>query len=326
MIGRSIRAGWSAAVREKKLVAFVWCCNLALSLAAGWGVWRWFGAAFDSAPEGDRLLDGFYLPVIIELFQYDRFSPYAAMWGVVTGLGVAALLLGPAIAGGIYEVLASRDGRPVLHRFGRGAGHFYGRFLRLTVIALVAGVVLAGVTSTILGLLVKAIDDAGWERTWVAGRFGLMALTLVVFLVAIVALDFARVRVIAEDGKGMLRTYIRAFRFVLANSIRLLVVYAAITLSFAIAGAVVMAVADVIPGRPWLGILAVVLLQQVTMIVRAGFRVARAGASLEFAQAVQESVGRVSRVGRVFRPGADDSPDLKVRPTTLAGPEGPAHV
>ncbi len=285
MIGRSIRAGWSAAVRERKLVAVVWFCNLALSLAAGWAVWRWFGAAFNTAPEADKLLDGFNLPVIIELFQYDRFSPFAAMSGAVTGLGIAALLLGPAMAGGIYEVLASHDGRPALHRFGRGAGHFYGRFLRLTAIALVAGVVLAGIVSAIFGAIVMRIDDAGFERAWVVARFGSLAITLLVFLIAIVALDFARVRVVVDDGRAMLRTYARAFRFVLANAGALFVIYAAIVVTFGVVSAIVTAISDVMPGRPWAGIIVVVLLEQVAMIVRAGFRVARAGASLEFTSA-----------------------------------------
>ena len=316
MIGRSIRAGWSAAIGEKKLVAVVWFCNLALSLAAGWGVWHWFGAAFNTAPEGDKLLDGFNLPVIVELFQYDRFSPYAAMTGAVTGLSIAALLLGPAIAGGIYEVLASRDGRPVLHRFGRGAGHFYGRFLRLTVIALVVGLVLAGITSAILGVLVRAIDDAGWERTWVAGRFGSMAVTLLVFLIAIVALDLARARVVVEDRRGMLRTYLRAFRFVLANSGQLFVIYASITLSFAIVGAVVMWIADAVPGRPWAGIVMVTLLQQVMMIVRAGFRVARAGASLEFAAAVPDRAVQRREVAAV-QPETERAPVAPADAPTL---------
>jgi hypothetical protein len=286
MIGQSIRAGWSAAVHEKKLVAFVWFCNLVLSLAAGWGVWHWFGAAFNTAPEGDRLLDGFYLPVIIELFQYDRFSPFGAMTGVIAGLGVVAFLLGPAIAGGIYEVLASRDGRPVLHRFGRGAGHFYGRFLRLTVIALVIGLVFAGIMSALFSFLLTRIDDAGWELTWVFTRFGSMAVTLFVFLIAIVTLDFARVRVVRDDGRRMLRAYAAAFRFVLTHAWSLFLVYAAITLTFGIIGGVLMSIPDVIPGRPWFGIITVVLLQQLTMVVRAAFRVARAGASLEFAPAV----------------------------------------
>ncbi|HEU4786029.1 MAG TPA: hypothetical protein VFS57_01425 [Gemmatimonadaceae bacterium] len=286
MIGRSIRAGWAAAVREKKVVALVWFCNLALSLAAGWAVWRWFGAAFNTAPEGDKLLDGFNLPIIIELFQYDRFSPYAAMTGAITGLSIAALLLGPAIAGGIYEVFAFRDGRPVLHRFGRGAGHFYGRFLRLTAIALVVGVVVAGIVSAILGAVATRIDEAGFERTWVAARYASMAITLLAFLFAIVVLDFARVRVVLEDGRGMLRTYVRALRFVLANAGALFVVYAGIVVTFGIAGGVVAWIADAMPGRPWAGIVTIVLLQQVAMIVRAGFRVARAGASLEFVAAV----------------------------------------
>ena len=52
--------------------------------------------------------------------------------------------------GGILEVLGSKeDARVFMHRFFRGGGHFFWRFLRLSVMAFVGGAIVAGVVAAV---------------------------------------------------------------------------------------------------------------------------------------------------------------------------------
>lgn len=283
MVATCLSAAWRAVRAQRRLVLTVWFWNAVLALAAGAGAWRWLGAAFDHAPDADRALERFSFGLLAELLQYDRFSPMLMLNGVVLGTLVAAALSNPVVSAGILEVLVARDERPVLHRFFRGAGHFYGRFLRLLLTGAAASLLAVVLVSALTGLVTRAIGESAWERTWLLAVALRAALLLAIVALGMAITDVARARVVrsALERRAMVREWLSAARFVFRHPVAIAGIYltlAGVWVLFAAAG---QALVLRIPATGWAGIVLLVLVQQAFMLVRAALRVARAAAGLE---------------------------------------------
>jgi hypothetical protein len=290
MIATCARSGWRAATANGKLVLTVWLWNGLLALVAGVATWRWLDAALAHAVEGDRLLERFHVGLAVELMQYDRFSPITSVNGAVLGLILLAAISNPLLSAGVLEGIVASDGRPVLHRFFRGAGHFFGRFLRLLVISALAAVVLVLLTGAVTRPVVEFLSDSSWERTWVAASLVRTALLLMVVVLVAVILDVARAQVVTArvETRGMLRAWADAARYVFRHFGTVATFgLAYVGLLVVMLGAYLL-VASVLPGQTWAAIVALILWQQAFMIGRAGMRVARAGAALQFCRKTTE--------------------------------------
>src|SRR5574338_392870 len=195
MTGTYLRSGWQAALGRPRLVATLWFWNLLMGLVVGLGMSRWLGAAFDASPVAAQALERFRFGLLVELTQYDRFSPFTFLGGTLVALMLIAALGNALVAAGVLEVLVSDDPRPLLHRFFRGAGHFFGRFVRLLIVTGIALVVLWIIMGAITSPIVRALGESSWERTWLTlalGRFVVLGV-LVALLMAV--LDVARAQV-----------------------------------------------------------------------------------------------------------------------------------
>jgi hypothetical protein len=289
MMTTCVRSGWRAALGNRKLIATLWAWSALAALAGGAAAWRWLAEAFNHSPWADRLLERFQLGLAVELMQYDRFSPMLALNGAVLALVVVGLISNPLVSAGVLEVIVSRDERPLLHRFFRGAGHFFGRFLRLLIISGVAAAVLVVVAAIVTRPISRPLSESSWERTSIA--FGFTRFVLYAALIAFVlaVLDIARARVAMADNeiRGMLRAWFGAARFVLRHLGAVAGIYAAFGVMFVVALAAYAAIANAVPTRAWGGILLVVVLQQMFVMARAGLRIARAGATVELCRDVR---------------------------------------
>ena len=107
---------------------------------------------------------------------------------------------------------------------------------------------------------------------------------ILVVLTIVASASVARADVVTApvELRGMLRAWVHAARRVLGD----LGTVAALGLAY-VAGFLAMLaayaiVSSLIPGRGWLGIVVLVSLQQAFMVGRAGLRVARTGAAVQF--------------------------------------------
>lgn len=285
-ISTSIRAGWKAAFTHTRLVAAVWLWGTALALSAAIPVWRWLGRALDDSPEAQQVLERFSIGFITGLTQYDRFSPLLMVNGEVLALLLLGILSNPIVAAGILEVLVSPDERPLLHRFMRGAGHFYGRFLRLLVVSGVAAAVLLIAVSIPMRPILSALGESSYERAWLAASIARLLLFGAAIGFVMVVTDIARAQIVLAETevRGMMRAWARAVRFVLRRFFAVLGTYAALAALAAIAFGVYLLIVNAIPTLSWAGIWAVVIVQQAFTVTRAGLRVMRAGAAVELAR------------------------------------------
>jgi hypothetical protein len=183
------------------------------------------------------------------------------------------------VAGGALEVLTSADERRFAHRFGRGL-RFFGRFLRLGLVTLVAALLLAALTvGPLLALNRRVRAESGSE--WLS--FAVVAAALLVLglvlLLALLAQDAARIRIVREDARRVLPALAAGVRLVLRRPVPWLSTWALNALVLLAAFAVYLALS----GTAAIGsrVALLVLLQQGFVLSRCALRVALLGAELE---------------------------------------------
>jgi hypothetical protein len=267
-----LRSGIREAARQPRLAVFLWLVNLLLAGAAAVPAFVVFGDALRHSPEGDRLLEGFSFGIVVELFRADarlRLLPWFA-----AGAGLLALLANAFASGGVLDVLTTDDRRSFLHRFGRGAGHFAGRFLRVGVVAgvvlLVAGALVVAGTRALATLL----EDAAWPPMGVAIVLVRVGLLLGIAVVALLALDLARVRVVREDSRRAVRLYGSSLLLIARHPLATLGLWAGNSLLLLLVAGAYLAVRNLVPAATWVGIVFMFAAQQLVMLTRAGLRIA----------------------------------------------------
>ena len=257
----------------------LWLVSLALALAAALPSWLALSDAMGPLPGADALAESLRLGVVADL---EELHP-----GLVAGLGRAglaafglALLVGLATTGGTLDVLASGHDRPFAHRFGRGAGRFFARFLRLSLLTLPAAALALGLAAGPLFALSRYLRrESGSE--WLAMFVWTSALVVagLVLLAALLVQDAARVRVVREDARRVWPLWRSALGLVLGHPLKWLRLWSWNALVLLACFAAYAAIAGAIPAGPLLVL--VVLLQQAFVLARCGLRVALLNAELE---------------------------------------------
>lgn len=296
MVISFVKGLWTA-IRNPKLVLLLWSWNLLLGLAAVMPARAWFGGALDTATEAGALLTRFNFGTFSDLSKYNDVAPMTLLVASLLGVGIVALAGNAFMNGGILEVIGSpADTRPFMHRFFRGGGHFFWRFVRLNVAAFVAGAVVAGVVLAGTGAVVDRLPDSEWEPAGLLRGAVPLALAGLCGMFFVIALDYARIRTSRDDGRSMVRTYAAALGFV---GRRLLGTYGITFLYLvAVCGLLLAYVAHeaVWTTATWRAIWLLIGVQQAILIARTGLRVAQVGAEWHYFAAAQadtsESQGR----------------------------------
>lgn len=274
-----LRAGFREAARQPRLAVAIWLVNLVLAAAAAAPAWWMLKDALDYAPESDRLRQGFSFGIVAELMRADS-ARFPLLLSSAIAAAVLALLANAFTSGGVLDVLTTDDRRRFLHRFGRGAGHFFGRFLRLGIMAGIVLLVAAGLLAAATGALSRRLQDAAWPPTGFTIGLARALLVFLIIVIALVALDLARIRVVRDDSRRAVRLYWSSLRLVLRRPLATLGLWAGNTLVLGLALGVYLAFCSAVPGHTWAGIVALAVAQQGVMLARAGLRVALFGSEI----------------------------------------------
>lgn len=264
--------GLGRALANPRLALLLWLVNAALAAIAAVPAFLHLSSLLATRPAGDRLLHGFSFGLMAEMGHYQ------GAWGsilmsVLWPLAVVALLGNTLTSGGVLEVLTTRDERRLLHRFGRGAGHFFGRFFRAGLVAGLVGLVVAGMLAVLVRWIGRRLEDSAWEPTGLVVALVRFALVGLVVLLVLMALDLARVRIVLEDSRQAIRLFFRSLAFVLRHPVKVLGLWAVNSLVLLGVLAAYLAYCNRFPATRWRLILAMVAVQQAVMLARAGLRV-----------------------------------------------------
>jgi hypothetical protein len=320
MMAKCLGLGLRAASKRPALVFLLWAVNLGLGILATVPAWAWWRDGFASAPAADAMLNGFNFATYVDLSHYDRTAVSSLLMTNLAALMVVAGVMGALTFGGTLEILRAEDARTFLHRFCRGAGHFFGRFLRLAIYTAVAAVLVTGPVAALLVPALKPLEDSAWEPGWVVALAIRLVVIGVVLLFFLLVLDYARIRVAADDTRRAFRTWLASVGFVLRNAAGAY----GITLAFAVLFAVLLAVyfgyCGISPANTRELILLLFIVQQAVMWLRTGLRVAHVAAEREFLERRRPAPAATAAVVAAPPPSGD-------LPAQLAGSSaaGEAH-
>jgi hypothetical protein len=280
---QALKAGFARAPRQWRVVVSVWLVFLCLALAVAVPLMNWFSQGWDWTVESNLLLERFSLQLLVELSQYDRTSVWRVLSSLTAWVLLAAVLANALLSGGVVASLIEPAEGPFLPRFLRACGLYFGRFLRLLLAGLAAAVMALIVLNVALTPLTSSVVERSGSETLSlllpALQLGLSLLVVAFFMLA---LDFARIQVVAQDRRDMGRVLLRSLAFTgrHAPSVTMLAVGAgaAVTCWYGL----YLAASEVLPVRDWGGIVAAAVLQQTVLLGRWAVRVGLIASEVEF--------------------------------------------
>ena len=271
MILAATREGLARAWAVRRLVVGVWLIHVALAAGAAFPFWRILRSVTGPLPGTDALRASIAYGVLADLAELRP--------GLVGGVALASLvvlglgsLVGAAVSAGVLEVLRGGDSRSLGHRFGRGAGRFFGRFAALSLSVGVLFGILGALAVAPPLLLARAHLREGTGPGW-PGPVGAVAVVAVIVVLASLVLDASRIHLVQGDG-GVWRALWAGTRAVSRRPLSWLGVWLANAAILGVAlGLYLLARQTVAPETGGL-ILVIVLAQQGFVLARTGLRVA----------------------------------------------------
>jgi hypothetical protein len=211
--------------------------------AAWWGAWshRQSGFARDLGPEIfgagfafrnlELLLQG-RLP--LGLFRRpdgdDAPSGGTRIDPLILGLGATYLLLQTFLAGGLLGVFRARSGAWTMRGLLHGAGFYFGRLFRVTVIGLLVAWVIFRLNAPFARWADHMARESVSETTALAWAFGRHLLLLLALLLAHVVSSYAKAIVVVEERASALLAWVSAVGFCLRRAPAVLGHYFAVAL------------------------------------------------------------------------------------------------
>jgi hypothetical protein len=163
----------------------------------------------------DALLKG-HLPVRLNALPLGE-AAGPGLDGVVLGLGALYLVAQAFLAGGVLGVLRGAQGEWTLRGLLHGSGFYFGRFLRLAVLALVAAHVVFQLHAPLARWADHQAQEAVSGRTalaWTVGHnLGLLLALLFLHMVSC----YAKVIVVLEERSSAILAYLSALSFCLSR-------------------------------------------------------------------------------------------------------------
>jgi hypothetical protein len=218
---------------NKRYIVWFYLLNL---LLGGFGTAAFFnqaGTVLDNSLYADRLVHGFDVTTLIEMFARPEFGPTASpLWSALL-LSIVFFLATALFLPGVLQGYASPYRLP-REDFFRTCGRNLWRFIRLTIVAGIIFLIAAGALFGLQVALVKKADDSTLEVLPFTVKMICLAVIFLVMTMLRIWFDLAEVDVVLSDQRAVRRSMGYAFRHTFRALGRLLASYVAITLVAAI--------------------------------------------------------------------------------------------
>lgn len=226
-------SGWAMVTHNKRYIAWFWLLNVTLAEFGAAAFRNQAHAILDHSLHSERLLHGFDLGVLIEMFARPEFGSGMAV-GVPALLFVFVFFLASALfLPGVFQGYASNYRLP-RDEFFRACGRNLWRFIRLLIIAGIVIGIVCGILFGIQGALVKKAGDSTNELLPFEVQMTMLAIIFLVMTVVRIWFDLAEVDVVLSDQNAVRRSIATGFRNALAGLGRLLASYVLITVLAAV--------------------------------------------------------------------------------------------
>jgi len=225
--------GRGRVMRNKRYIVWFYVLNLALA---------WLGAAafsnqardfLDHRLLSDRVVHGFDLGVLTEMFAQPEFGTVQAARASGVHFAVAFFLLTAVFLPGVLQGYASTYRLP-REDFFRACGRNLWRFIRLMIVAGIVMGAAAGALFGLHGVLVKKAAESTNELLAPEVQFAGLAVIFLVVAAFRIWFDLAQADVVLSDQRAVRRSIGKGFRHAWRNLGRLLASYVVTTIVAAI--------------------------------------------------------------------------------------------
>jgi hypothetical protein len=228
-----LSSGWAMVTHNKRYLFWFWLLNMTLAEFGTAAFRNQAHAVLDQSLYSDKLVNGFNLSVLIEMFARPEFGPTKAptMAAVyfITLFFVATALFLP----GVFQGYASNYRLP-RDEFFRACGRNLWRFIRLLIVAGIVMGIVCGILFGIQGVLVRKAGDSTNELLSFEVQMFTLAIIFLVMTVVRIWFDLAEVDVVLSDQNAVRRSIAAGFRNAFAGLGRLLGSYVLITIVAAV--------------------------------------------------------------------------------------------
>ena len=245
-------SGLRMVLHNKRYIVWFYVLNLFLGFFGTAAFVNQVGTILDHSLQSERLLHGFSLAVLIEVFSRPEFGPTAAsrapaMFFAVLFTAATALFLP-----GVFQGYASSYRLP-REDFFRACGRNLWRFFRLMIVAGIVMGIAAGVLFGINGALVKKAGDSTNELLPFEVQVTGLVIIFLVMITLRIAFDLSEVDIVLSDQRAVRKAVRTGFRHTFRHLGRLLASYvvAALVAALVLVGGLWMWMKLVRPESVW---------------------------------------------------------------------------
>lgn len=206
-----LSSGWSIVANNKRYIAWFYLLNLSLAEYGTAAFRNQAHTVLDHSLAADRLVHGFDLSVLGDMFSRPEFGPMSASSMPAMYFALIFFAFTVLFLPGVLQGYASTYRLP-REDFFRACGRNLWRFIRLMIVAGVVMGVAAGILFGIRGALVKAADQSTNEMLPFYLSMSGLAIIFLVMSVLRIWFDLAEVDVVLSDQRAVRRSIGIAFR------------------------------------------------------------------------------------------------------------------
>ena len=226
-------SGWSMVIHNKRYIFWFWLLNLTLAEFATSVFRQSAHPILDHSLYSQRLLNGFHLGNMIELFARPEFPSLGTMAMQASYFAFLFFLFTAIFLPGVFAGYASTYRLP-REDFFRACGRNLWRFIRLMLIAGIIMGIVAGALFAINGAISKKAAEGTNELLPVELQMTGLAVIFLVMTTLRAWFDLAEADVVLNDQRAVRKSISAAFRHTLGGLFRLLPSYIIATILAAI--------------------------------------------------------------------------------------------
>jgi hypothetical protein len=230
---RLLSSGWSMVGHNKRYIAWFYLLNLTLAEFGTSAFRSQAHGILDHSLQSDRLVHGFSMSVLAEMFARPEFGPTRASTMPAIYFAVLFFLATALFLPGVLQGYASTYRLP-RENFFRACGRNLWRFIRLMI---VAGIVMGIVAGVLFGIRAALLKRAAESTNVLLPFYVSMAGLAVIFLVMSalrIWFDLAQTDVVLSDQRAVRKSIGAGFRHAWHGLGRLLASYVTTTIVAAI--------------------------------------------------------------------------------------------
>jgi hypothetical protein len=224
-VASSIGKGFSIARRSGWAIWILFLANLVLAALAALPIYLNIQRFTGDSLMGREMARGFSVDWLTD-FAFNSTGSFGRYGIVIVLMGMASLVLNSVLAGGVLAHFRAPEQKYCFGDFFRGATHYAWRLLRLLIIGLICYWIVFKLLNEKLGMWVEQ-RTSNWasDRSAFWAHLAVTVLLLVALGFINLVMDYARVRLVLEEGTGAIQAFLASLGFSLARFRRAVAVY-----------------------------------------------------------------------------------------------------